>query len=105
MTEPELLCDFCAAPNPQHRIHSIGFDVDDVVPVTAPMTSTGDFLACDACNAIIQGENRQGLLTRARTEFIRQQRIWSVNHERQLVRFHEQFWGARIRVREDKPDV
>ena len=96
MSEARLICDFCSAPSPEHRIQVRSFVVDDVVPVTHGMTSVGDFLACNVCFHIIESGDREGLITRARQSFIRREEHWDENCNKELRRFYEQFWEHKV---------
>lgn len=91
-----FVCDFCSELRPTHSVLCFSFDVQDPVPVTQPMTSRGDFLACDACFAIINANDREGLIQRAKASFIRRHGYWHADVERALRSFYRQFWEHRI---------
>ncbi len=97
MKEKPLLCDFCSIPNPIHRIPTRTFEMKTKV-IDKEMTniSDGDFMACGPCYALVEAGDREGLLKRVKTSYIRTYGTWDRLAEKILRRFHEQFWKHKI---------
>lgn len=49
-----MICDFCSAPDPQHTIPCRSFDVDEILLTPEGFRSLDEWMACDACCALIQ---------------------------------------------------
>lgn len=69
----DLLCDFCATPNPEWGYHPskanvavVACDDGEVIPVAVDMS---DWAACDECAKLIDAANLEGLLDRAAYSF------------------------------------
>lgn len=55
------VCDFCSAPGPSRDFDVPDFEMDDF----SGIESTGGWAACDTCAALIDKDNRKGLLQRS----------------------------------------
>lgn len=55
------VCDFCSAPGPSRDFDVPDFDMDDY----SGIESTGGWAACDTCAALIDKDQRKGLLQRS----------------------------------------
>jgi len=55
------VCDFCSAPGPSRGFDVPDFQMDDF----SGIESTGGWAACDTCAALIDKDNRKGLLQRS----------------------------------------
>lgn len=59
------VCDFCAAEHPTHVLPADDF----AVPGAPGHVSSGDWLACAACAALLRNDESNGLLARAAARF------------------------------------
>ncbi len=85
-------CDFCSGPNPCWSYTATDFTVLQV------LVSQGSWDACDECAALIERNDREGLVVRAVNALIAihpnlaAERAWCLTMAR---RVHEDFWANR----------
>lgn len=93
-------CDFCSTLNPTRVYPCTSFDIHAIVPMN-PLLSGTDWLACEECAALIDGDDREGLVERAVASFFDRHTVRRLRPEAvriQLLATYEQFWNSRIRV-------
>lgn len=60
---PDIICDFCSAPEVQWRYHARNIRLGSLFGVEH--MSEGDWAACSPCRELIDAGDREGLLKRS----------------------------------------
>jgi hypothetical protein len=94
-----VICDFCSAPDPPHRILCRSFTAARAILPKVRFESVSDWWACDTCHALVVAEDRGGLLERGvraaceRDPYLAAHRVAFGEY---LGRIYVQFWESRI---------
>ena len=96
MTDTNLLCDFCSAPEPAWRYPARSFLAYCVTNVAGE--SVGDWAACEQCHILIEADDRSGLARHSLDELIAKHPeaiLAATALYEELARLHREFFDHR----------
>jgi hypothetical protein len=97
MSDTQLICDFCSAPDPAWRYPARTF-----LAYCAPNVageSVGDWAACNVCHKLIEAEDTRGLAQRSLDELLAkfpETRSAAAVFYAKLAELHRQFFAHRV---------